>query len=209
MRKFMNLIVETITGDLALNHEIETILNTLPKEDASLVLDGLEIIQQAGPSGVSIATWVSHMRFMWPDNKVSNNDALRRIFKLMLEKFDHLITRDDGVYIWHEARHTEGDIDLTSPLAQMAKAQIEYTGRIMELMREMQTFTATDLMARFSHDSHLPVEIAGPLVQHVIDQARATVKPNGDGSYRWEENRPETGLSFLRGLDGYQPRPDA
>lgn len=206
MRKFMK-IVETITNDMALNSQIEDALAPLPSGDRTKVLDGMEIVHGAR-GGINISGWAQQMREMWPGE---STDELKRIWKLMTGHFPNLIHRgNDGYYSFSTMPDTPvaptPDLDTTSPLAQMAKHQIEATATIQGIMRELGTFTPDMVEERYSANYGSHPEMAHALVQHVIDQSAASVKPNGNGSYSWHDPVAKTGLSFLQDLEGYQPR---
>lgn len=203
MRKFMK-IVESITNDMGLNSQIEDTLSVLPAADRTKVLDGMEIIHNAR-GGTNIAGWASKMREMWPGE---STDELKRVWKLITGHFPKMITRGtDGYYTFSAEPVQQHDgLDTTSPLAQMAKHQIEATAAIQAIMRELGSFTPEMVEQRYCADYGAHPEMADALVQHVIDQSSASVKPNENGSYRWQEPTVKTGLSFLQDLEGYQPR---
>jgi hypothetical protein len=201
MRKFMK-IVESITDDMALNNEIEAKLSTHDEGDRTLILDGLEVVMSARQ--INVSEWVRRMKQMWPE---TTNDTLKRIFKIMIADYPNLVTRSgDGQYSWGGARHTNSDIEMDSPMAQMAKAQIEYTSMIIDLMQQSGTFTPQDITMQFAGQANLEVDMAAALVDHTISNSSANVKSIGDGCFRWVNPEQKTGLSFLRDLDGYQPR---
>lgn len=201
-------IVETITDDFVLNNEIEEKLAHYSGDDKNKLLDGLEIIYNAGPSGIAVREWVPAMKSVWSD---INNEEAKRIFKLILGEFTSLITRNEGQYIWTRPSHTDDEIDANDPTTQMAKVQIQATFRIQQLMKEANRFTPDAIARQFVQEFPVPTAMAQMMVQHTIDQSLAFVKSNGDGTYSWHEPvAANTGLSFLRDLEGYEekPKPD-
>jgi hypothetical protein len=188
MRKFMTLI-ETITDNLHLNAEIERKLKAHSPDVHAQILDGLEIVMNAGSAGTSIPVWAKAMKSLWPKMK---NDDLVRIFKVMLGEFAELFRRNGDVYVWSHlpANHVEEPLDMSDPMIGMAKAQIEYTNMIFDLMKRAQAFSPGEIAADLASDTGIAPSMAGALVQHVIDHSASSVKPNGDGSYYWYEGRP-------------------
>jgi hypothetical protein len=208
MRKFIK-IVESITDSDTLNHEIEEKLAHFQSEDRTKILDGMEIVHNAGATGVNIKSWSQNMRVIWAQMP---KDELQRIFKLMTGTFGDLIHRgEDGVYrfampmVAAHQPHDHGEVDMTDPMAQLASAQIHYTGFAHQLMRTLGNFTPEEITHRLAAGTGMPEQIAGQFVDHCITMSAATVKPNGDGTYHWQEPVKKTGLSFLRDLEGYDP----
>lgn len=211
MRKFINIVSESVSNDLVLNQEIEAKLaESVPsQEDRTKVLDGLEIVHEAGPNGVTTAEWIARMKTMWP----VNNEELKRIATLMtglfgsngnnLIKTNKSATGNSWTFVY--PNHNDAEVDMSSPHAQMAKAQIHYTGFAQQLMRAAGTFTPSEIATRLAAGAGMPAEMAGPFVDHIISSSAAMVKPNGDGTYSWKEPAKKTGLSFLQDLEGYEP----
>ncbi len=188
MKKYL-LLLETITDDFATNQQIETALQELPEDDRVLVLDGLEVIQSHGDNGISVPEWASAMRSI--HTQALGNPKMREIFKWMMDRFPHLIRRDDtGVYIWQQvSRRPTGGLD-SDHAALMAAAQIRFTGQILDAMREMGRFTAKEVAQRISG---LDAYTAEGLVHHVITTMASTIKPEGAGYYVYvPQAKPKT-----------------
>jgi hypothetical protein len=185
MRKYINM-VESIADDFALNEEIERLLQPFSSEDRVLLRDGLECLKNAGPGGTAIAGWVTCMTAI---HASIDGSKLREIFKVMMETFPNLVQRAyENNYVWHPtARDNDNEVDMSNPLVQLAGAQIQYTGQILNLMREHGRFSIRDIVTSFAAVSGLPAQMATMLVQHVADSNTAAIKPDGAGMYHWEE----------------------
>lgn len=128
MRAFIDLL-ESISYDILLNQDIEERLRAFPAEDRVLIRDGLEVIFNAGPGGLSIRGWVDAMKaihtnagirlpggsMLKPSErewKPVTVEKLRQIFRVMYDSFPHLISRAYADnYVWSVPDQTKDMLD--------------------------------------------------------------------------------------------------
>jgi hypothetical protein len=126
MRKFIKLI-ESITDSWEANAEIERGLSGLAQDERTLVLDGLELLYNAGADGMTVHDWMVQMKQLWSQDE----EKLRETWKLIAQTFPHFVrATHDGHYVFHHAVSSNDAVDMTSPTAQLATMQIQLTGQI-------------------------------------------------------------------------------
>lgn len=212
MRKFMK-IIESITNDFATNQQIENTLSHLPADMQQPVLDGLELVFNSHTTGLSISEWLRSMNQLGLGD--TSEEDHRKALALMIESFPTLVKRDGDTLRWNDAPiHTDGDLDMSDPTAQLAQAQIEYTAQILELMKQHGQFSARDIMTSFAAMSGLPPHMVEMLVNHIIETNSSSIRSVGPGRYELASpERPKTpseNMAFWRDLAarGVQNNPD-
>lgn len=177
MRKFMK-IVESITHDFDTNQQIEAILGNLPKDQQNSVLDGLEMVYNS-PNGLSVADWMRSMKTL-----VDKETDLHALLAIMVENFRTLITRDGDTLSWRSVSlHNDEELDMSDPLTHMAKAQIEYTNLILDVMRNHGQFSQRDILTGAAAVTGLDPNTVQMLVQHIIDTNGSTIRKIGPDRY--------------------------
>lgn len=211
MRHFIK-IIESITNDFSTNQQIENTLAHLPSEMQQPVLDGLELVFNSHTTGLSISEWLRSMAQLGLGETTDADH--RKALALMVDSFPTLVKRDGDTLRWNDVPlHTDGDIDMADPMTQLAKAQIEYTAQILELMKQHGQFTVRDIMTSFAAVSGLPPQMVEMLVQHIIDTNASMIRPVGPGRYELvAAERPKTpaeNMAFWRDLASRGSAPDA
>jgi hypothetical protein len=203
LRKLAGL-TETIADDPHTNYEIERRLQSYPAEMRIALLDALEIVKDA-PNGLSAGEWAERIRRVHGEDEMPLGEVLSAIKR----DFDFVVRKNlSGRWSWVRSDAPEADMD---PMVRQAlEGQVGLTHAAMEAMRAMGSFTEASLSAELSRRTHIPVHITRLFVQHLMQQFRSMIQPDGRGAFHLvpepETNRDDT-MSFLRSLADRKDRP--
>lgn len=228
MRAYINIINENYTTtDPVLYDRIEKAIVALPTmEERQMVQDALEVICQAGPTGITSNAWARKMKDMHPS---MGKDEMVLVMRAVVSHFKFCVSRTNRedetiVYQWVApmqageeepvAEPTPEPLDMNDPLTAAAHMQITLTSHVFDIMKAMGRFDPDDVAAQVAEQTGAELPIARMIVQHVIDQLRSQIKFNPeDGTYTHEEPRQDTVADHLAKfrsmLDVAPPKHDA
>lgn len=205
MRKYINLINEAVGDDIAMNNRINAVLETLPEEDRQMVLYGIDLIKDAGPTGMSGGEWGAQMRNLYFSDPVQTGsptkrdvtsfsaEYLGRIMRTILNDFGFCVRRENGYYVWSTPSADDSDVDPN--LRAVAGLQIEIVYRVLDEMKRMGRFTQRDIMMILA-TMGLDPAMARTFAEHILQQFQSSIVADGDG-YRFIEKAKPTAADHM------------
>lgn len=194
MRNHINLF-ETIANDLGTNQRIEDELAGSPPTEHAEILDGLEVVMSAGAEGITTRDWIRNMQSL---DSSWTADRLASLMRMILKSFSFCVVKQGDKYVWKEhAVDDSQDDDMDPALHAAASTQIAITHRMIELMREMGSFTERDILPHIA-TMGLPPQMARIFFDHVIQgMLGKSVTKVGD-TYHYTEEQPKTVADHMR-----------
>lgn len=209
------------------NDKIEDALAAFPKPMQTKILYGMEALRDLGPQGGQVGTWMAmyqnHMMQHVEPNPNDPTDMGRQypskeeateVLKIVAKQFPFCIKRvSPGVYAWVEEATPDMSQDPEGMDGQTKNAidqQVGLTYTALEAMRQMKTFTASDLAMWFNKRGFDPRQAQG-LADHMLNQFRGMLSVNGD-LYTIEEEKPHTdsdSMDMLKSFASNPRNPDA
>ena len=194
MRNHINLF-ETIANDHGTNQRIEDELAGASPKDHAEILDGLESVMNAGAEGITSREWIRTMQSL---NADWNAERLASLMRMILKSFSFCVVKQGDKYVWkeHAVDDTQDD-DMDPMLHAAASTQIAITHRMIELMREMGSFTERDILPHIA-TMGLPPQMARIFFDHVVQgMLGKSVTKVGD-TYHYSEEKPLTVADHMR-----------
>jgi hypothetical protein len=186
---------ESIAGTPESNQQIESVLDQLPAELRTPVLDALECLRDAGPSGLTLINWAAQIRSMHGDDMPMSD-----VLKTTATRFPFVVKRiAPKTYAWE---------DQSEVAAAHLGAQVDLTSEVFALMRSMHRFTARDLAQRLSANRRLSPEQAAGFVDHVLHNFAGMLVKTGD-TYSLKAEKPVSNAETMQSFRDIVRRPDA
>lgn len=163
MKKKIN---ESISSKNSINVRIEQVLNNRDKASQTRLLDALDILQSAGPIGITINDWAAAISSIHEDQDFSMKELLQDVVK----NFKFVVTRiADKRYAWDESDKDMND-DLNDVIKNSMKSNIQLSKIAFESMKSMPTFTPVQLGIDIAQKTGYPQPVTIAFADHIISQ---------------------------------------
>ncbi len=206
-------IVETIGDTPETNSAIDDRMTLVPSDLQVAVLDGLEIIKNAGVAGVGGVTWLQQMKQINPD---LDEASRKKVLQHVLRDFTFLIKRNGDRFVWNESagimpeptpqRAAEPDDDIDPALHAAATQQIAITDAIISAMQNLQSFTEDDILPVIMAQG-LPASMAKMFFDHTISTMVGKTLRREDGRYTLVRDVKKTTADHMDALRGLGDKP--
>ena len=158
-------LTESIADKQSVNFQIERILRAHEPAMQTKLLDALELVKDAGTTGVAVADWAAKIKQLYPDEDFSVGELL----KTAVKEFGCCVKRlGDKRYGWTEDDNTPVTADPATRAAM--GGQIQIAKITMDAMKELGEFTAEELGVSVAGKTGMPTAVAIQYAQSVIDQ---------------------------------------
>jgi hypothetical protein len=159
-------LIESIADKQSVNFQIERILRGHEPAMQTKLLDALELVKDAGTSGVAVGEWAAKIKQLYPDEDFSIVDLL----KTAVREFGCCIKRlGDKRYGWSEEDDTA--LVTADPATRAAMSgQMQLAKITMDTMKELSEFTAEELGTAVADKTGMPAAVAIQYAQSVVDQ---------------------------------------
>jgi hypothetical protein len=203
--RLAGLVAESVSDDNSINNEIEKLLQAFPADEQTRLIDALDLLKNAGKTGISVAEWVGQLRGLHPEADVATSlKSVAKTFTCCVKRVGH------KRYGWIETPVERPGIDDVDPATRAAvSAQVGLTYDALAAMRAMGEFGKDDLL-NWLAGRGLRGHHAAMYADHLVVQFGAV--PAGPGRYRIPAEEPTTNagsMDFLRSLAANPRDPDA
>jgi hypothetical protein len=181
-------LAETITNDAEQNDRINTLLQTLPQDLRTPVLDALEIVYMAGQP-ITIVDWAAKFKQLNPQHDPAET------LKLTAKTFQHFIKRvAPKTYAWEPSNPM-----LDDPEYQQISPAVDLAHTVTQTMRELETFTLDELAQTVAQQLAVDPNMVRHYVNYVIQQFSGSITKQGD-RYTWTNEPKTSGIDTIKNL---------
>lgn len=187
---------ESISDNPSINAQIEKLLGKHDAEQQTRILDALDALKMAGPSGLSPVAWATKVNELHPDGGFSMQDLL----KTVVSQFKCCVKRiGDKLYAWDDS---ESEMDGVPPeMAAAVKGQVKLASESLKIMKELGEFTIPQLATSISERTGLPLSDASAFADHLVQQFHGgMITPVGDGKFKVNIEKKKTSDDHIAGL---------
>ena len=191
------------------NDKIEDALSVFPKDQQTRILSAMEALKHAGQDGLTVREWLTRYQQYQDLDGTTEDGNPTDVLKAVAKGFPFAIKRvGEGRYAWVEeeapdmAQEPEG---MDGRVKNAIDQQVGLTYTALEAMRQMKTFTASDLAMWFNKRGFDPEQAHG-LADHMLNQFRGMLSVHGD-IYTMQEEPAHTNADSMAMFKSFADNP--
>ncbi len=184
---------ESVADNEAINRVIDKELAGLSFEEQSKYIDALEVLKNAGPTGLDGRAWVAAYRQVRDTPGAEPEADASKVVSAAARMFYELIIgKKDGAYYWDEEIGNENvaypEAAVDQPMHDAVAGHVGLTYELMSYAREMGEVSVRSLSRLIMNKTGMvDPTVCQQLALNFLDAQRGNFTSTGDGNYTFHD----------------------